>query len=98
MAQNQQSIITDKWVKFEEEFTDDDLLNDKKQFNQFIESRKDPIQAKYEELAKLDEDKGYKGWSMNILGILFFFVKKILNKMYNLSITYTFMYTQRMEH
>ena len=76
MANNQQST-TKKWVKFDEEFTDDVRNDGKTSFDEFIKSRIESNPPKYAEFAKLDKDQGYKGWSMDIRGRLFVFIVNI---------------------
>ena len=75
-----QEVPVEKWEKFENE--SDSSTNDVNQgqeFNQFIESRKNSTdntsiftssgnQDRYKEFSRLDQESGYKGWSIDIRG------------------------------
>ena len=77
MADNQE-VALGKWEKFENELDTNDA-NQGQEFNQFIESRKNSTdntsiftssgnQDKYKEFSRLDQESGYKGWSIDIRG------------------------------
>ena len=77
MADNQEVAIG-KWEKFENELDNNDA-NQGQEFNQFIESRKNSTdntsiftssgnQDRYKEFSRLDQESGYKGWSIDIRG------------------------------
>jgi hypothetical protein len=77
---DKQEVQVEKWEKFENE--SDSSTNDVNQgqeFNQFIESRKNSTdntsifnssgnQDRYKEFSRLDQESGYKGWSIDIRG------------------------------
>ena len=77
---DKQEVPVEKWEKFENE--SDSSTNDVNQgqeFNQFIESRKNSTdntsiftssgnQDRYKEFSRLDQESGYKGWSIDIRG------------------------------
>jgi len=77
MADNQE-VALGKWEKFENELDNNDA-NQGQEFNQFIESRKNSTdntsiftssgnQDRYKEFSRLDQESGYKGWSIDIRG------------------------------
>ena len=77
MAENQE-VALGKWEKFENEL-DKNEANQGQEFNQFIESRKNSTdntsiftssgnQDRYKEFSRLDQESGYKGWSIDIRG------------------------------
>ena len=77
MADNQE-VALGKWEKFENELDNKDA-NQGQEFNQFIESRKNSTdntsiftssgnQDRYKEFSRLDQESGYKGWSIDIRG------------------------------
>ena len=77
---DKQEVLVEKWEKFENESdssTSD--VNHGQEFNQFIESRKNSTdntsiftstgnQDRYKEFSRLDQESGYKGWSIDIRG------------------------------
>ena len=78
---DKQEVLVEKWEKFENELdssgTND--VNQGQEFNQFIESRKNSTdntsiftssgnQERYKEFSRLDQESGYKGWSIDIRG------------------------------
>ena len=77
---DKQEVLVEKWEKFENELdssTND--VNQGEEFNQFIESRKNSTdntsiftssgnQDRYKEFSRLDQESGYKGWSIDIRG------------------------------
>ena len=96
MADNQE-VALGKWEKFENELDNKDA-NQGQEFNQFIESRKNSTdntsiftssgnQDRYKEFSRLDQESGYKGWSIDIRGkrricsfliLKWYFVSKIV--------------------
>ena len=77
MADNQE-VTLGKWEKFENEL-DNTEANQGQEFNKFIESRKNSTdntsiftssgnQDRYKEFSRLDQESGYKGWSIDIRG------------------------------
>jgi len=75
MADNKGHNI-EKWVKFDNDLEKDE--NQGEEFNEFIEKRKNSTdhsiftssgnQDKYKEFYKIDQESGYKGWSIDIRG------------------------------
>ena len=77
-----QEVLVEKWEKFENESdssTNEYDVNQGQEFNQFIESRKNSTdntsiftssgnQDRYKEFSRLDQESGYKGWSIVIRG------------------------------
>ena len=77
---DKQEVLVEKWENFESELdssTND--VNQGQEFNQFIESRKNSTdntsiftssgnQERYKEFSRLDQESGYKGWSIDIRG------------------------------
>ena len=78
---DKQEVLVEKWEKFENELDSSSTndVNQGQEFNQFIESRKNSTdntsiftssgnQERYKEFSRLDQESGYKGWSIDIRG------------------------------
>ena len=79
---DKQEVLVEKWENFENELDSSSTndVNQGQEFNQFIESRKNSTdnttsiftssgnQERYKEFSRLDQESGYKGWSIDIRG------------------------------